>query len=139
MAEKKKKSMEGLAYGMKMELAKAKNDYIRSTVNGKYFLARVNMIGEQVSSGNIIEKIDDCPKTEEYMRAEYGLQKMQAIVEMRNAHFAKLKLKKDFKLTDEDILDLEKDYYSGNVIRDTYDETYKKGKEEAKFVDTPKD
>ena len=131
---KEKKSMEGVAHGMKMSLAKTKNDYIRATVNGRYFLARTNMIAEQIISGEIIERIDGCPKTEEFMRAEYAHQKLAAIGEMRNAHFAKKELKDDFKLNDDDIYAIEEDLYNGKIIREEYDEGYNKKKEGAKFV-----
>jgi hypothetical protein len=135
---KEKKSMEGLKHGMKMSLAKVKNDYIRSTINSRYFLARTNMIAEQIHNKDIKENIDGCPKTEEYMRAEYALQKMQAIVEMRNSHFAKQELKDDFKLNDDDIYAIEEDYYNGKIIREVYDEGYNKKKEQAGFVKTDK-
>lgn len=130
--------MEGLKHGMKMSLAKVKNDYIRSTINGRYFLARTNMIAEQIHSGEIKEKIDGCPKTEEFMRAEYAHQKMQAIIEMRNAHFSKKELKDDFKLNDDDIHDIEEDYYNGKIIREVYDEGYDKKKKQAEFVKSDK-
>lgn len=132
--KKEQKSMEGLKHGMKMSLAKAKNDYIRHTINGRYFLARTNMIAAQIQSGKIQESIDGCPKTEEYMRAEYALQKMQAIMEMRNAHFTKKELKDDFKLNDDDIYLIEEDYYDGKIIREEYDEGYDSKKKQAEFV-----
>ena len=132
--KKKEKSMEGLKHGMKMSLAKVKNEYIRRTINGRYFLARTNMIAEQVQSGKIVEKIDGCIKSEEFMRAEYAHQKMQAIIEMRNAHFAKQELKDDFKLTDDDIHAIEEDYYDGKIIREEYDEGYNKQKKSAGAV-----
>ena len=135
---KKKKSMEGLAHGMKMSLAKVKNEYIRHTINGRYFLARTNMIAEQICKKDIIEKIDGCTKTEEYMRAEYALQKMQAINEMRNSHFAKEELKKDFKLNDDDIFAIEEDYYNGKIVREEYDEGYNKKKKQAGPVKSDK-
>ena len=126
MTKGKKKSMEGFKHGMKMSLAKVKNDYIRHTINGRYFLARTNMIAEQIHSGEIKENIDGCVKTEEYMRSEYALQKMQAIMEMRNSHFAKKELKEDFKLNDDDIHAIEEDYYNGKIIREEYDDGYNK-------------
>ena len=135
-AETPKKSMGGLRHGMKMSLAKAKNDYIRSTINGRYFLARTNMIAEQIQKKDIIEKIDGCTKTEEYMRAEYALQKMQAIIEMRNSHFAKKELKDDFKLNNDDIYAIEEDYYNGKIVREDYDEGYDKKKKQAGPVKT---
>jgi len=127
-----------IEYGNNMVKANKKSDYIRNIINGRYFFARCNMIAEQINSKKIIEKIDDCPKTEEYMRAEYALQKMQAIMSMRNAHFAKESLMKEFKLTEKDIFELEKDYYDGKIIREAYDDSYKKGNK-AEFVDSSKD
>ena len=132
--ETPKKDMEGFRHSQKMALAKAKNEYIRTTINGRYFLARTNMIAEQIHAGKIIEKIDGCPKSEEFMRAEYAHQKMQAIIEMRNAHFAKEELKNDFKLTDKDIYAIEEDYYNGKIVREEYDEGYNKQKKSAGAV-----
>jgi len=136
--ETPEKSMEGLKHGMKMSLVKVKNDYIRATVNGRYFLARTNMIAEQVLTGEIIERIDGCPKTEEFMRAEYAHQKLAAMGEMRNAHFAKKELKEDFKLNDDDIYAIEEDLYNGKIIREEYDEGYDKKKKQAEFVKSDK-
>ena len=136
--KKKEKSMEGLKHGMKMSLAKVKNEYIRRTINGRYFLARTNMIAEQVQSGKIVEKIDGCPKSEEFMRAEYAHQKMQAIMEMRNAFFAKKELKDDFKLTDDDVDAIEEDYYNGKIIREDYPEEYDGNKKAAEAVKSDK-
>lgn len=136
--ESAEKSMEGMKRGMKMSLIQKKNEYIRHTINGRYFLARTNMIAEQIHSGKILENIDGCPKTEEFMRAEYGHQKMQAIMEMRNAHFAKVSLKTEFKLNEEDIYEIEKDYYNGKIIRDDYDESYDTNKKQAGAVKSDK-
>lgn len=136
--KKKEKSMEGFKHGMKMSLAKTKNDYIRATVNGRYFLARTNMIAEQIISGKIIEKIDGCPKTEEFMRAEYAHQKLAAMGEMRNAHFAKKELKEDFKLNDDDVYAIEEDLYNGKIVREEYDEGYNKKKKGPEFVKSDK-
>ena len=122
-----------LAYGIRMRLANSKSDYIRNIINGRYYLARCNMIAVQIQNKEIKEDIDGCLKSEEFLRAEYALQKMQAIMSMRNAHFAKQELIKGFKLTKEDILDIEEDYYNGKVIREEYDESYKKGNK-AKFT-----
>lgn len=133
-----KKSMEGLKHGMKMSLAKTKNDYIRATVNGRYFLARTNMIAEQIISEQIIEKIDGCPKTEEFMRAEYAHQKLAAMSEMRNAHFSKKELKEDFKLNDDDIYAIEEDLYNGKIVREVYDDGYDKKKKQAGPVKSDK-
>lgn len=131
--EKTKKDMSGVAHGMKMSLAKTKNDFIRNTINGRYFFERCNMIADQVINDDIKESIDGCLKPKSFLMSEYALQKMQAINSMREAHFAKLELKKQFNMTDEDVGDILKDYYDGKIIRDTYDEAYKKGKT-AEFV-----
>lgn len=132
--ESEKKEVE---FGMRMRLASKKNDYIRNIINARYYLARSNMIAVQIQSKNIKEKIDGCIKSEEFMRSEYALIKMQGIMSMRNSHFAKQDLFKDFKLTEKDILELEEDYYNGKIIREDYNEEYKKGNK-AEFVDSSK-
>jgi len=122
-----------IAFGMQIQLVNKKNDYIRNLLNGRYFLARCNMIAEQLIAKEIKESIDGCPKTEDFLRSEYALQKMQAIMSMRNAHFAKKDLMNDFKLTEEAIAALEEDYYNGKIIREEYDESYKR-KGKAEFI-----
>ena len=131
--EKKETEKREIAYGVQLRLANKKNDYIRNLINGRYYLARVNMIAEQINSKNIQEKIDGCPKTEEYMRCEYALMKMQAIMSMRNSHFAKQDLFKDFNLTEEEVVAIETDYYDGKIIREEYDDEYKR-RNKAEFV-----
>lgn len=134
-SEKKAKEQE---FENNVALAKSKNDYIRNIINGRYFLARSNMIAVQIQNDKIEEKLDGLTKTEEYFRAEYALQKMQAINCMREAHFAKKELLKVFKFTEDDIQDLQEDYYNGKVVREDYDEGYKRGNK-AEFVSESKD
>jgi hypothetical protein len=96
------------------------------------------MMAEQIQAGEVKEILDGIPKTMEYLRAEYGMTKMQAIMSLRNAWFAKQDLFKDFNYSEEEIEALEEDYYNGKIVRDSYDESYKKtGK--AKFVDSSTD
>ncbi len=134
--EKDKKNK--IAFMTQLKLAKSKNDYIRNIIAGRYFLARCNMIAVQIQTKDIKESIDGCLKSEEFLRAEYAQQKMQAIVRMREAHFAKQELFKEFKLKEEDIEAIEADYYDGKIIREDYDESYKRGNK-AEFVDSSKD
>ena len=136
--EKTEKEKREIAFGYNLHLVQKSNEYIKNLINGRYFLARSNMIAVQIQSGKIKEKIDGCPKSEEFMRAEYAHQKMQAITSMRSAHFAKVDLMKEFKLIKEDIEAIEEDYYDGKIVREVYDEGYRKGNK-AKFVDTSKD
>ena len=136
--EKPKVEKKDVVFGMKLKLARSKNEYIKNIINGRYFLARCNMLAVQIQSGKIVENIDGCLKSEEFMRAEYALMKTQAITSMRNAHFAKQELFKDYKLKEADVLELEEDYYDGKVIREAYDESYKKGNK-AEFVNSSKD
>ncbi len=121
---------------MNIRLANSKTDYIRNLINGRYFLARCNMIAEQIVKEDIKEKIDGCTKSLEFMRAEYAHQKMQAIVSLRGSVFGKEDLKNNFNLTDKDIIELEKDYYDGKIIREAkdYDEIYNKTIGKAEFV-----
>jgi len=137
LERKLKTEKKEIAFGMQLRLANKKNDYIRNIINGRYYLARCNMIAVQIQNKKIKENIDGCLKSEEFMRAEYALQKMQAIMSMRNAHFAKQELFRDFKLKEEDILMIEADYYDGKIVREAYDESYKQGNK-AEFVDSGK-
>lgn len=125
-----------IAYGKKLVIARAKNEYIRNLINGRYYIARVNMISSQlIPEGKILESVDGNLKSREFLMAEYGLIKMQAIMCMRDAHFNKIALKEEHKLTDEEIAFIEEDYYNGKMIREEYDAEYnREGK--AKFVGT---
>ena len=134
--EKAEKEIKEIAFGMQMEINKHRNDYINAVINGRYFLARCNMIAVQINNDDIKENIDGCPKSLEFMRQEYALQKKQAIMSMRNAHFAKEDLLKN-KFTEEDIHAIEEDYYDGKVIREEYDESYKRGNK-AEFTKSDK-
>lgn len=133
--EKARRELREKLYGQQLALANKKMDYIRNLINGRYYLSRCNMMAEQLLAKDIKENIDGCPKTEEYMKSEYALMKMQAIASLRNAHFAKQNLLKEFKLTEEQIIEIEIDYYDGKIIREDYDESYKRGNK-AEFVNS---
>lgn len=124
-------------YGLKLAKIRCINDYIKNKVNGTYYLTRCNMIANQLQSGNkIVEKIDGALKTEEYVRSEYALIKIQAITSNRNAFFNRQDLLTEHKMTEKEIIAVENDWFNGKILRDNYDENYKKiGK--AKFVNTP--
>ena len=109
------------------------NQYISNLLNGQYYLARSNMIAEQLNSGDIKELIDGCTKTTEYFIAEYRLMKMQAIKAMSTAHASKENLIKDFGMSDKDISELENNAYAGKIIRDEYSVSQTKPKK-ADFV-----
>ena len=117
---------------MKVQIVQLSNEYIKNLLNGRYFLARQNMLANQLNDDKIEEKIDGCLKSKEYMKAECALMKMQAIMSFRNASFGKEQLKK-YGCSEKEIADAEKDYYEGKIIREVYDEVYKKG-HKAKFV-----
>jgi hypothetical protein len=128
--EEKKKE---IPYHIQIEIVMRKNEYITNLLNGNYFLARYNMMVEQLNKNEIIEKIDGILKSRELMVAESSLMKMQAIKSMRNAFFAKKDLKEKYKLTDEDIKKIEEDYYNGRIIREDYGDEYKP-RNKAEFV-----
>lgn len=137
--QKARRELKEKMYGQQLAMANKKRDYIKNILNGRYYLARCNMMAEQLLPGAVIkEVIDGCQKTREYMLAEYGLMKMQGIESMRNAHFAKQDLLKEFNMTEEEIVALEDDYYNGKIIREDYDDTYKRGNK-AEFVNSPED
>ena len=127
------KELGEMAYNKKLGLIQSKNDYISNLTNARYFLERYNMMAEQIQIGKIIEKIDGCPKTMNYMLAEAAVIKRQALASFRSAHFGQLDMKKLYNLTDKDIKEIESDLYDGKIIRETYDEEYKKGNK-AEFV-----
>lgn len=118
-------------YGKTLARINKQKDYLKNLVNGKYYLARANMIADQIKSKKIVEDIDGCPKTEEYMYAEYAMMKMQGIDSFRNAHFAKQDLLNEFKLKEKDIDAIEADLYNGQIVRKDYDESYKRGNKAA--------
>lgn len=131
--QKTDKELKEIEHAKQAMLIQMKNDYITNLVNGRYFLARYNMMVPQIESGKIEETVDGCLKTKEYMIAEAIVFKRQALAAFRSAHFGQLDLKKEFKLTDEDIIAIETDCYDGKIIRETYDEGYKRGSK-AEFV-----
>ena len=125
-----------IAYGVKLRRANKKNEYITNLINGRYYLARYNMMAQQVIDKKIVETIDNAPKSNDFMIAEAALMKMQAIKSLRTAHFSRQELVKDFDMNDEDIAGLEEDYYNGKIVRVEYDEEFRK-KDKAEFVNTP--
>ena len=138
MARIKLQEKRELQHGQIIQMAKLRNDYITNLIQGRYFLERCNMIAEQlVEGGTIIENIDGCPKSPGFMQAEYAHQKIQAIKSMRNSFFAKKDLKENFNHTDEEIKAIEVDYYDGKIMREDYDEIYKK-RNKTQFVNSPK-
>ncbi len=138
MSKKTKTQKKEIEFGINLRLINKRQEYIRNRINGNYYLARCNMLAGQIQSKKVEENIDGMTKSLEYVRAEYGLMKMQAIMSMRTAFFAKKDLLGEFKQTEEDVEFLENDYYNGAVIRDDYDESYRR-KTKAEFIDTPKD
>lgn len=127
-----------IAYGVRLRRVNKKNDYITNLINGRYYLARYNIMVKQIIAKDIVETIDGAPKTLEFMVAEAALIRMQAIKSLRTAHFSKLELKKDFGLTDDAITRIDKEYYVGNIVRDNYDEDYIP-KTKAEFVNPSED
>jgi len=109
-----------------------KNDYIKNVFNGEYYLARMNMMADQINNGKIIENIDGCPKSVELMRAEYSLMRMQAINGFRNSNAAKKNLK-DSGLSDEDIEAIRLSWYSDKIIQEEQNEE-QTTKPKAEFV-----
>jgi len=137
--EKARRELREKMYGYNLAKANKKLDYIKNLTNGRYYFARCNMMAEQLLPGGIIKEVlDGCQKTQEYMMAEYAVMKRQAIDSMRLAHFAKQDLLKEFKMTEEEISVLEEDYYNGKIIRESYDESYKRGNK-AEFVNSSED
>ena len=53
-----------IAFGVQVTLSNKKNDYIKNLINGRYFLARCNMLATQIQNKEIKEDLDGCLKTE---------------------------------------------------------------------------
>ena len=58
--EKTEEQKQEIAFGIQVRLVSKKNDYIKNIINGRYFLARGNMIAVQIQNNKIIEEIDAC-------------------------------------------------------------------------------
>lgn len=127
---------EGHARAMQKEFIRLKNDYITNLINARYFLARMNMIGEQINAEKILENIDGAPKTEDFMRAEYALFRLRAMNSLMYSNSAKDDLITIYKLGDKELFDIEKDYYEGKIIRESYEPVDDNG---AKFVNPSED
>lgn len=136
--EENDKKAKELSYAKKLQFANAKSEYIDNVVNSRYYLARYNMLAEQIQKKVILEKIDGLTKSFEYAFAEMGLMKVQAIKSSRNTFFGRKELMEKWGLTDEDVKAVELDYYDGKILREDYDEDYKKGSK-AEFVNSSED
>lgn len=128
----------GKSYGQSLEVAKLKMDYIREFFNGNYYIARCNMMADQIKGKKVTEKIDGCPKSLDLMRSEYALMKMQAINARRNAYFWKKDLIEKYDVTEEELNDTLNDYLMGKIVRDDYDEEFRRGRNKAKFIKSDK-
>lgn len=136
--DKLKNNPKNHAYGISLEVAKLKMDFVREHFNANYYTARCNMMADQINTKKIIEKIDGCLKTNDLMVHEFGLMKMQAINAKRNAFFQKDDLIKKFSMTEKELLELINDYIAGPITRDSYDEEFRKDKSKAEFVKSDK-
>lgn len=130
-----KKSMEGMAYTKHCELIQKKNEFMANLIPGRYYLARCNMIAEQLNKNDVQEKIDGFAKTEELMKAEYGMMRLQAITRMRNAHFAKKELMDKFGVSEIEIDKMVADFHEGPIIREDYGDEFRRPSKAEFIVD----
>ena len=78
--------------------------------------------------GDITERIDNGPvKSKEYIVAEYDLTKLQAIDCHRESRFNLLDLK-NMGVTDEELDKVRKDHFQGAIVKENYDEEWRKNK-----------
>lgn len=109
--------------------------WISCTIQGRYFMARHNMLAKAINNVppgddpldpikvTIDETVDGGYKTLEYALAEAAVFKKQAIDKMREAYFTKKELLDKFKVVEEEFVRMEEDYYNGKIVRETYDES----------------
>lgn len=127
----KNKELLELSKSRKKQVIQEKNVLIDNWVNAKYFLARYNMLADQLN-GKIIETCDGATKTKEFLMSEMMLMKVRAIKSHRNAFFNAKELR-NYGLTTEDIEIVKKEYFEKPIVREEYDEGYESPA--AKFVD----
>lgn len=128
--DKKEKTEKEIAFGKRLIFIKTKNDYIYNLINGRYMLTRYNMMAAQVQNENILETIDGCPKTKEFLFAEAVLMKNRALKSYAASYHLKNDLIKDHGLSEEDIQAIEDDLYDGKIIREEYEDETKISKSE---------
>ena len=113
-------------YANRLRKIRLGNSYVSAKAKGLYFLARCNMIAEQLNSGTITEMVDGRTKTKEYMNAEFLMSRISAIQALRQASFDKKDMIEIAKMTDEDIKEVEEYYFDKSVKRDDYGEEYRR-------------
>lgn len=107
------------------ELLVQENHYIKSLSAAHYYIARYNMLVEQLNKGFDIEKIDGVQKSKDLLLAEARRMKIEASTKYRDSWFASQDLQK-LGRTQEQIDEAFTDYTEGPIIRDSYDEKYKR-------------
>lgn len=119
-AEKKEVSR-----AVQLDIIRLENVYVTNMADAHYYMARYNMLVEQINSEDIKENIDGCPKTKEMVLAEAQRLKIQASSKYRSAWFAKVDLNKA-GMSDEEVDKVFIDYTQGAIVRESYDEKYHK-------------
>jgi len=112
-------------YTKKLKVIGLYDQYVTNMVNARYFAARCNMIVKQLNGEEeLIERVDDKPKSKEFLEAEFFLTKFRAYRAYRDAYFNLTDLKK-LGITEAEVDKMFKDRLEGPIRRETYEESFK--------------
>lgn len=118
------------------------NELIPAQKKGEYYIARSNMLAEQIETGEVEETVDGKKKTKEYLIAEYRMTKISAVQCMRMAAFHRQDIL-NLGYTDEDIKEAYIEYFDkpaarfdkkGNLDATKYDEKFRRSSPVPEFV-----
>lgn len=124
------------AYQDRLNRIRTGHSYIQNKVKAALYMARCNMLARNIEvlekklPDEMLECVDNVPKTLEYLRAEYAQFKVSAVSVARQAHFDKEDLKK-LGCSDEDIRAIEDEYLLKPITREEYDENYRRERMDA--------
>lgn len=101
------------------EVIRLKHEFVAASVQADYFFERAKMISQQIESGKILESVDGCPKSEDFLKAEYFNNKYKAKQKFREAYFAKRELMDKHKLTEDEVIGFVTEYFNGPTKEET--------------------
>jgi len=104
------------------ERIRLQEGYLTNKFNAEYTVAKINVVAEQLESGNITQTFDGILKTKEMLMVEYKSLKKAALSMAREVFFTKQRLIEEFGYTEEKLEEIEKDIVENPVFRDKYSE-----------------
>jgi len=105
------------AYNNRMRHQYLEN-YVVNRLKAEFYVARCNMLAEQLDSG-IVELVDGCKKSREYVVAEYFLSKHSAVQCMAQLKVSEVELLK-LGTSIEQVKEYFNNYLKLPIVRDDY-------------------